>query len=156
MSITLVDKSKIAGLSVTVGELLNALNNKVFKNSPDDAPVLIHQSSGQGEDAQPLTTVFKCGSCDKLHLESGWYDTAMTVLSKKAIVYQDYRDREDLYIERKELISILSDINPEDKIVIMTTGDEHLTNLTLVLKCSIECPSVHLLAGYSNNIYNQN
>lgn len=159
MSHILVDKSHTAGFYVSAGELLKALKDKVFKNSPDEAPVFIHQTSGIEDyevDSQPLTAVLFCGSCDKLHLQSGWYDTANEVLTKNAVIYQDYRDREDRYIIRKELIEILTTIPKDTKIIIATTGDESLTILTTVLKCSDECPSVHLLGGYTNEAYNPN
>jgi len=157
-TIILIDKSHTAGFYVNVGELIKVLKNKAFKNSPDDAPVLIHQGDGRGDDMQPLTAVFKCGSfnCDKLHLQSGWYDVANETLGKKAIVYQDYRNEEDGYVKRKELIDILSTINPLDKVLIMTEGEQALHLLTTVLKCSEECPSVHLLSGYTNDVYNAN
>ncbi len=158
MSLVLVDKSHTAGFSVNAGELLKALKNKAFKHSPDEAPIFIHQTTGENNDneQQPLTAVFYCGSCDKLHLQSGWYDTATEVLTKKAIIHQDYRDREDRYVIRKELIEILNFVNPEDKIAICTTGDLSMTVLTTVLKCSDDCPSVHLLGGYTNDTYNPN
>ncbi len=158
MSLVLVDKSHTAGFSVKVGELLKALKSKAFKDSPDDAPIYIHQTTGENNDneQQPLTAVFYCGSCDKLHLQSGWYDTATEVLTKKAIIHQDYRDREDQYVIRKELIEILNFVNPEDKIAICTTGDLSMTVLTTVLKCSEDCPSVHLLGGYTSDTYNPN
>ena len=156
MSILLIDKSNTAGFSANVGELLKALKNKVFNNSPDEAPIMVHQSTGDGEEAQPVTCVFKCGSCDKLHIESGWYDTANLVLTKDAVIYQDYRDREDKYIQRSELIKILGRIDAHDKIYICTTQDLSLAPLTIVMKCSDECPSVHLLSGYSVNSISAN
>ena len=161
MSNILVDKSHTAGFSVKVGELLKALKDKAFKDSPDEAAIFIHQTSGDEneEDMQPLTAVLFCGekNCQNLHLQSGWYDTANEVLSKNAIIFQDYRDREDKYVIRKELIEILNSIeNKDTKVIICTTGDEGLTVLTTVLKCSDDCPSVHLLGGYNIESYNPN
>lgn len=161
MSLILVDKSHTAGFSVKVGELLKALKDKAFKESPDEAPIFIHQTSGDEneEDMQPLTAVLFCGekTCQNLHLQAGWYDTANEVLSKNAVIFQDYRDREDKYVIRKELIEILNSIQDKDtKVIICTTGDIGLTVLTTVLKCSEECPSVHLLGGYNSESYNPN
>ena len=56
----------------------------------------------------------------------------------------------------KELIDILSTINPLDKVIIMTSTEQSLHLLTTVLKCSEECHSVHLLSGYMNDVYNAN
>lgn len=161
MSNILIDKSHTAGFSVKVGDLIKALKDKAFKDSPDEAPIYIHQTSGieSGEDMQPLTAVLFCGSktCQHLHLQSGWYDTANEVLSKNAVIFQDYRDREDKYVIRKELIEILNSIeNKDTKVIICTTGDESLTVLTTVFKCSEECPSVHLIGGYNSESYNPN
>ncbi len=158
MSLILIDKSNTAGFSVKVGELLKALKDKAFKDSPDDAPIFIHQTSGeQGEDdIQALTAVLKCGSCDKLHLQSGWYDVANEVITKDAIIYHDYRDREDKYVIRKELIETLNSLDANEKIIISTTEDDGMTVLTTVLRCSEDCPSVHLLGGYTNDTYNPN
>lgn len=161
MSNILVDKSHTAGFSVKVGELIKALKDKAFKDSPDEAPIFIHQTSGDEneEDMQPLTAVLFCGekTCQNLHLQSGWYDTANEVLSKNAVIFQDYRDREDKYVIRKELVEILNSIpNKDMKVIICTTGDIGLTVLTTVLKCSEECESVHLLGGYNSESYNPN
>ena len=160
-NLILIDKSHTAGFSVRVGELLKALKHKAFKDSPDEAPIFIHQTTGDEneEDMQALTAVFFCGekSCQNLHLQAGWYDTANEVLSKNAVIFQDYRDREDRYVIRKELIEILNSIeNKDTKVIICTTGDESLTVLTTVLKCSADCPSVHLLGGYTHETYNPN
>lgn len=150
MSIIIIKKtSDKVGLIINAGELLQALSDKVFKNADFDAPILIHEASNK-EDAvcEPLTAVFKCGSCDRLHLEAGWLDTSNIVLDAKSVIFQDYRDKEPKFIQRNELIEILSTIDKKAKVAISTQRDRKISPLTAVMKCSDECPSVHLTTGY--------
>jgi hypothetical protein len=150
--------SNKVGISINVGELLEALKNEAFNNEfKDKAPVFLHEASSEGK-PEPLTAVYVCGSCDKLHLDAGYDDTAHHVLGKKSIIYQDYRNQEQQkFISRAELIDILERIQEKKKPVgICTTFDNGANPLTEVLKCSPECEAVHLITGYKSNAINEN
>jgi len=156
--IIIISKSNKIGSYVNVGELLEALNNEAFNTEfKDQAPVFIHQASPEGK-PEPLTAVYSCGSCDKLHLEAGYDDTSHFVLNNKSVIYQDYRNQiPTKYVSRAELIELLEKMKDKKSPVgINTTLDEGINPLTEVLKCSPECEAVHLVTGYKTNAINEN
>ena len=156
--IIVISKSDRVGNYINVGELLEALKNEAFNNEfKEQAPVFIHEASPEGK-PEPLTAVYTCGNCDKLHLEAGYDDTAHYVLNNKSVIYQDYRNQQQpKFISRSELMDILERI--EDKkspVGICTTFDDGANPLTEVLKCSPECEAVHLITGYKTNAIHEN
>ena len=159
-TIIITDKTNTSGQMLDVGELLKALNHEAFDNP--EGLVLIHNIENQENDPLPITAVFMCGNCDKLHIDSGWGDTSDLIIDRNSIIYQDYRDdthpetegitpetdEVGLSITKEELIEILETINKEIQVAISSPPNINLHPLTLVMKCCEMCPSVHLMSGY--------
>lgn len=150
--IMIANKEKVYGDTFSVKELLKAIKNPIFR---DDAVINVHG----GDTAELLSLVYKCKSCNKIHLIGGELNTedyddltqnAEKVYTKNPLLVQLEP------VTRGELVEILESIKEDAPITIGLAFDDGMFTLTGVYKCSPECPAIHLTCYYSEHSHNKN
>lgn len=150
-NLTAIDKSLLQGKYTTVQELLSGLKSNVFSSSTENSIVTL---STDGNINEPLTLIFKCQHCNALHLESGYNGTEFEIGD---VVYIDKTSEMGDYISIQELISILEEeVNNEEfmksPISIACSIDDRSYPMTMLIRCSEECPHVHITSYVKNEI----
>lgn len=153
--IRVATKAKVFGETFNVIELLEALRKPIFDQ--DDAIISIHtQYFSDG-----LTAVYKCSSCDKLHLLAGHFESIEERdefdFSTFKKIYVSKTDNSVLgFVTKKELLDILETLPGKTPVLIETIWEERCFTLTNVFKCSETCPSIHLDSAYDDNTLSLN
>lgn len=152
---------KIAGRDAVFGQtfktkdLLEAIKNSLFT---DDAIINIHTD----RDSDSLTIVYKCKECNSLHLLAGEldYETFNEISSDSEKVYSKnpltVNDKEEYYVSRGELVSILESIDEDIPVTIGTLYNPNIFTLTGVYKCSEKCPAIHFTCFYDEHTHSIN
>lgn len=146
---TAIDKSLLQGKATTLKELLDGLKGHVFKKSPSNSPVTLQTRNGGNE---PLTTIYKCSDCDYLHFESGYFSTGYDAGD---IIFADKSDNVGNYISISELIELIeNDMSDflDNEIAISCSDDDSTFPMTMLVKCSEHCESVHIISNISSII----
>jgi hypothetical protein len=176
-AIVVASKAKIMGQTFNTIELIEALKNPTFK---DDAPVMINLPDGDGGE---ITLIFKCSSCNKLHISAVQFEIGDDDENEhkiqdeflRSLISNDESDSDNLsdsikgkiYLDRtngqhenpltrREFLDILESI-PEILPIGLDSFDENgsLYTLTNVYKCS-ECEAIHLDCTYDEHSHSLN
>lgn len=149
--LTAIDKSLLQGTPTTVRELLIGLKSKVFSTSTKESVVTVCTKKGESE---PLTLILKCQHCDSLHLESGYNEPQFEMGD---VIYIDKSNQIGDYISYGELVSMIEDeINNKDfmdsPISIACSEDSKSHPMTMLIKCSEDCPVIHIISYVKQEI----
>lgn len=149
--IKIISKAQVYGATLNTKELLEALKNKAFK---EDGEIMIQA----GDESAPLTLVYKCTKCEKIHLFGGYTEKEVfnNMIDNCEKVYINYTYDEEQCVGRIELIEILETFKEPIPLVMETVWEENNYTVTTVFKCSVSCPVVHLDCTYENNYHMPN
>jgi hypothetical protein len=153
--IRVATKAKVFGETFTVKELIEALKKPIFDQ--DDALISIHTK----DFSDGLTAVYKCSTCDKIHLLAGHFeddeqrDNFDSSTFIKTYVFKTANSVLG-YVSKKELLDILETVPKKMPVLIETIWSEKCFTLTNVFKCSETCPSIHLDSAYDDNTLSLN
>jgi hypothetical protein len=144
-----IDKSLLQGRATTLKELLNGLKSNVFKNSPLNSPVTL---STRGKGNEVLTTIYKCGDCEFIHFESGYFNSGC---DSGDIIYIDKSEEFGDFITRQELIELIENDMSEfldNGVIISCSDDDGTYPMTALMKCSDNCHAAHILCNITEVI----
>ena len=141
---------------VNVGELLDVLKDKRFDG---ESPIVVHSPDGTPRE---LVAVLKCGSegCNSPHLIAaplGAKEIKMKFSGKEEFLIRknpDVVNGEFDVIENDELVAVLEKFGKDERVAIRVDVDNpqndetYYSELLSVLKCSPECPAIHLHGEY--------
>lgn len=152
--IKIVAKDQVFGDTLTTKEVLEAIKNPIFK---DDSPIMIHA----GESGGPLILVYKCTSCNKIHMIGGdeidtetfdsFANEAEKVYTKNPLIFPNAGE-----VLRKELVEILESIKEDVPVTLGSDDEENFFTMTGVYKCSETCPAIHFTSHYSEHTHSKN
>lgn len=145
MAIIVKSKTKFYGECLNTFELLQALKSPVFES--EAAPVSIKLEANY----LPLTMVYLCDGCSKLHLVCGQLGEDEYIGSKSSIHVLVDHTTDGKCVSKSELIEALECLFENHEVIIENLGDPRNYPLTEVFKCHDKCPAVHLDCGYERN-----
>lgn len=144
-----VDKSIIKGRAVSCRELLNGLKSKIFSTKEEDSFVTL---SNMGNSTELLTVVYKSEKNNRLHLESG---NCKPKYESGDILYVDKSYMQHGNVSIEELIDVLENyhgIDLDNPVYISCEEDIEFHPMTMLLKCSHECPAAHIISYCTNEL----